>query len=284
MKYRIAVNTLAVEGKLPPGDVRWARFNDSFVNQELETFDIANAIYTGHSYAAWHNGRRKDANFVCGQHIAVDMETHDERSSIEHLMGLDFVRVYASLIYSTPSHTEADPRSRILFLLDTHIDSASAYEAAIRFVYSLFPGSDLACVDSSRFFYGNKDCRIEWLDNTLPLAHLRSYYARWQHIIAPPPARKQPLPASAQQASAATSKLTPDIFLDYAIRDSGGEGRNNRGYRLAHQLREAGLSQFEAEDYMRLYQQAVERNGPHNYTEAEALLNLRSAYTKGVMH
>lgn len=34
-RIRIAVNRLAT-GKLPQGDPRWGKFNDSFVNQQLE--------------------------------------------------------------------------------------------------------------------------------------------------------------------------------------------------------------------------------------------------------
>jgi hypothetical protein len=73
--------------------------------------------------------------------------------------------------------------------------------------------------------------------------------------------------------------------LDFAIKDASGEGRNNRGYRLARQLREMGLSQIEAENYLRRYQQAVSRQGAHDYTEQEAMVSLRSAYSRGqAMH
>lgn len=287
MNYRIAINEIALTGKLPPGDSRWARFNDSFVNREIESLDIANAVYVGYSYAAWHNGRRKDENFICGQHIAVDMESHDERSSIPYLMSMEFVRAYGSVIHTTPSHKPDDPRARVIFLLDQPITDAAAYEAAIAFVYGLFPGSDTACIDSSRFFYGAKDCHVEWLDNVLPLGHLRSFYARWGDRIATPRQRtvEPPPPVAVEQQPVIVqpSKLDANAFLAYAIQDASGEGRNNRGYRLARQLKEVGLSLFEAEGYMRQYQRAVERNGPHNYTEQEALNNLRSAYSRSQM-
>lgn len=174
MEYKIAINREAT-GKLPP-NARWDVFNDSFVNQTMQSLDIANAIYTSHAYAAWHNGRRKTENFQLAQHIAVDLDTEDERSSIDHLLTHEFVSVYAAILHSTPSHTEATPRTRVLFLLDQPIANADSYKTAIDFVYSLFPGADPSCVDASRFFYGSKDCRIEWFDNVLPLAHLRTFY------------------------------------------------------------------------------------------------------------
>lgn len=282
MRYKIAINDMALPGKLPPGDPRWAKLNDSFINRELESLDVANAVYTGYPYAPWFNGRRKDENFICGQHIAVDMESHDERSTIPYLLGQEFVQVYAGLLHTTPSHSEADPRCRIVFFLDQPIANATAYEAAIAFVYGLFPGSDPACVDSSRFFYGSKDCHLEWLDNVLPVHHLRTFYARWHEQIAVPQHRapeanaQQPMQPPTERGG----KLDANAFLTYAIQDATGEGRNNRGYRLARQLREIGLSQFEAESYLLRYQQAIGHSGPHDYTEQEALTNLKSAYTR----
>ena len=116
--YKIAINRMKLDAKLPKGDSRWEDFNTSFQNVELPMIDIANAIYCGHSYTAWHNGRRNTENFVCAQFIAVDMDTEDERSTIAYLANMEFVKVYGSFIYSTPSSTEATPRSRVIFLLD----------------------------------------------------------------------------------------------------------------------------------------------------------------------
>lgn len=289
-KAQIAINEMALHGKLTPGDTRWARFNDSFVNRTVDTIDLANAIYTGHSYAAWHRGRRCVENFLQGQHIAVDLDTGDERSSIDYILAAEFVQVYGGLVHTTPSHTPTDPRARIVFFLDQPITDASAYKRAIGFVYSLFPGADPACIDCSRFFYGSLNCQMEWLGNVLPLAHLRSYYARWAHKVHNSAdcadrsiydARRASSPKSAGRTQ---DRFQADALLDYAIADSAGQGRNNRGYRLARQLREIGVSQMDAEGYVRRFQQAVARQGQHDYTEYEALASLRSAYNRGALH
>jgi hypothetical protein len=271
---RIAINSMALVEKLPPGDYRWGQFNDSFQNKELPAVDIANAIYCGHAYTTWHKGRRSVDNFLCGQHIAVDLETGDKRSTLDYLRHQDFVAIYASLLYTTPSHTEENPRCRAVFLLDTPIEDAAAYKAATAFVYSLFDGADTSCVDASRFFYGSRDCQIEYLDNVLPLAQLRNYY---RHYHKPATTKKQAQPAVKQAAPV-------EKVVEWAIQDAPGEGRNNRGYRLGRQLFELGLAQYEAEGVMRQYQQAVQNLKPQPYTEQEALTNLRSAYMRGVTH
>jgi len=179
MIYRIAINRM-VTGKLPQGDARWAQFNDSFVNRELSTVDIIGEIYSGHAYAAWCNGRRNKENFVLGQHIAVDMDTGDERSSITTLVQHPLVRLYGGIIHTTPSHTDQSPRARIIFLLDKPIDNAAGYEAATSFVMAQFSGHDQSCKDASRFFYGAAKCEVWFDEKEFPVSHLRHYFQQWR--------------------------------------------------------------------------------------------------------
>ena len=179
MPYRIAINKQAT-GKIPQGDPAWRTFNDDFENKLLDPLDIANAIYGGHAYTTWHEGRRCSDNFICGQHLAIDLDTGDERSSIEYLRTLTIVRTYASIIHTTPSHTEDSPRARVLFLLGGCITSAAGYKAAASFLASQFDGADTVCTDAARFFYGAFDCRIELVLSELPLLHLRHEFLKWQ--------------------------------------------------------------------------------------------------------
>jgi hypothetical protein len=176
-RYRISFSTMALSGKLPQGDPRWAEFNDSFENLTLAPMEIANLIYKGYSFTTWHDGRRKLENFICGQHVAIDLDTGDERSDIDHLAAHPWVRMYASLIYTTPSHTAAAPRARVLFLLDRPIESAAAYGEIVQFLMAQFDDPDTGCKDASRFFYGSLHCDMLTLDNVLPLTQLRRLYA-----------------------------------------------------------------------------------------------------------
>lgn len=179
MKYKIAINRMAT-GKLPKGDSRWGDFTNSFVNQELELLDIANAIYTGHAYCPWQSkAPRCTENFLCAQHIAIDMDTKDERSSIETLSMHPFVRLYGALIHTSPSHTPEAPKARVIFFLDKPIESALGYSSAVMFMMSQFDDPDPVCKDPSRFFYGAQNCEIWFQEGELPLSHLRRYYKKW---------------------------------------------------------------------------------------------------------
>lgn len=176
-RYRISFSTMQLTGKLPQGDKRWGEFNDSFENLTLAPVEIANLIYKGYSFTTWHDGRRSLANFICGQHVAIDMDTGDERSRIDTLAAHPWVRMYANLIYTTPSHTENAPRARVLFLLDKPVEDATAYGEIVQFIMSQFDDPDTSCKDASRFFYGSLNCDLLTLDNVLPLAQLRRLYA-----------------------------------------------------------------------------------------------------------
>lgn len=215
MGYKIAINTMELTGKLPQGDPRWGKFNDSFVNRELEIFDIANDIFMGRSFSPWHTGRRSVENFQLAQHIGVDMDTEDERSSIDYIKAMDFVSIYGGLIYTTPNHTPEKPRARILFFLDQPITDREAYKSAIGFVYGLFPDPDTACIDCSRFFYGSKNCEIALLDNVLPLAHLRNYYKRFKNVIKPVTTQQQ-----AQPPAETRTPYTPKTTTEKEIADA----------------------------------------------------------------
>lgn len=280
-RIRIAVNRLAT-GKLPQGDPRWGKFNDSFVNQQLEPLDIANAIYTGHAYAGWHNGRRCTDNFLLAQHIGVDMDTGDTRSSFDYLRKHEFFTAYGGLLHTTPSHQPDAPRSRILFFLDEPIQDPTAFQAAAKFVVSLFSGADTVTTDASRFFYGAFNCDLEIPFKTLPIAHLRHYYtqARKRAQIQKEALgyqSKAKASGSASQPVHGQSSDLHEVLLQRAIEQAPG-GRNNAGLWLACQLRDNAYSQMDAERIVASYAASVGNTGSHAYTEQEAVKTLRSAY------
>ncbi|TXH12329.1 MAG: hypothetical protein E6R03_13060 [Hyphomicrobiaceae bacterium] len=277
--HKIAISNIALNGKIPAGDPRWGIFNDSFDNLELDTIDVANAIYTGRSFAGWHSGRRCTENFILSQHIAVDLDSGDSRSSIETLLHNEFVQMYASLLYSTPSHTDANPRSRVLFFLDQPITDPVAYQTATKFVCGLFDGCDTACTDASRFFYGSLNCRIELLNQELPLVDLRLMFKR--HMQQQQPVRHQ----QQQQPVRGNAGSDAERLVEWAVQDASAEGRNKRAFRLGKQLQEKGFSYQEALPVVALYQQQVQHmKQGDEFSIREALRALGSAYSKGVNH
>lgn len=180
--FRIAINKQKFVEK-PDRDMVWEPFNNSFRNMEIDIMRFCNAIYLGYPYCAWMDGKRKVENFQLAQHIAIDMDCADERANIEALAQHPLVTAYGAIIHETPSHRPDAPRSRVIFILDEPIKDATGYKAAIQVVTDLFDGSDPACVDAARFFYGNG--KLHMLGRTegiwfnpeacLPLSELRRF-------------------------------------------------------------------------------------------------------------
>lgn len=179
--YKLAFSKMVLRSKIPSGDPLWGEFNGSFDNMTLEPQDIANLIYTGHPFTTWHrNHWRHTNNYELGQHIGIDFDTEDERSTLPYLAKDKFISRYANLLYTTPSHRPEAPRARALFLLDTPIHQAKNYGAAVSALLWLFGTADRQCKDAARFFYGSIDCDVEWMpENVLPLETLKQIIAQY---------------------------------------------------------------------------------------------------------
>lgn len=219
MAYKISVSTMALNEKIPQGDPIWGKFNSSFVNRELELVDIANEIYTAHPFTTWHvNNWRNAANYQLGQHIGIDFDTEDERSTLQYLVKDKFIQKYAAFIYTTPSHTPDKPRARALFLLDNPIYQAKNYTLAASSLLFIFGAADRQCKDSCRFFYGSKDCQFEWIDNVLPLDTLKQIIQQYQasgNMAKRRHERKDYKPTSDQQDVANALSKIPAWGIDY---------------------------------------------------------------------
>ena len=163
----------------------WGRVNDRFVNQVLSLAEIADHLASGSSLSGVHDGRRKRENWKLIQHIAVDLDTEDERSSVLTLRQHPIVLAYGFMVYPTLNSRPDKPRSRVLFALEEPIRDFEGAKLAIAAITDFFSGADRACVDPCRQVFGNgKIARDDLWDDVwyeeklLPLADLRSFARR----------------------------------------------------------------------------------------------------------
>ena len=240
--YKVALGPV-LYGKIQPGDPYWTTFNGSFQNVELSQDYIAAELYEGKPITTWCEPQwRKTENYQCGQHLGLDFDTEDQRSSIPHLLKEPFISHYASIIYTTPSHTPSAPRARALFLLDTPIFQAANYTLAASALLWIFGTGDRQCKDAVRFFYGGKPgaCDMEWLGNVLPLDLVKDLIARYKATGDAQRKRShkvyEPREADEKQIMSALSRIDPwgveyDDWLAIllALHHSLGE----RGFMLA---------------------------------------------------
>lgn len=216
--YRVAVNRHSLNRKLPHGDPFWPVFNASFENLELEPFDLGRMIYDGHAFTTWHsNNWRHSKNFLLGQHLALDFDTEDQRSTLPVLMADRFIGRYASLLYTTPSHTPEKPRTRVVFLLDTPIQQAKNYTLAAQALIWSFGFADSACKDPARSWWGSLRCEMEIPYHELPLEVVKRQIAQFQEAgrrkQKPAPREWHSTPDQAEVADAL--RVIPPQDIDY---------------------------------------------------------------------
>jgi hypothetical protein len=272
MTTKMSFSTMQLSGKIPPGDSLWGKFNASFENVDVPIIEIANYIYTGHAFTTWHrNNWRHSDNYILGQHIGLDFDTEDERSTLAGLAKDRFIARYASLIYTTPSHAPDKPRARVLFTLDQPIYQAKNYTLAASALVWLFGAADSKCKDAARFFYGSTNCTVEWLDNTLPIDVIKGMIRQYQSTGTQ---------AKRQTERTTTGNVNADRIVETVIGKAAVGERNSLGFWLACKLFEEGLHRSEVETHMRNYQGAVGHLGGSAYTLEEALASVVSASRK----
>lgn len=219
MTYKIAVSRYPLKAKIPPGDPIWPRFNASFDNLDLNMDDTAETIYRGQAITTHHkNNWRTSENYLCGQHIGLDMDTEDKRSTIPELLKDKFISKYAALIHTTISHKPEAPRARVIFLLDIPIMQAKNYTMAATALLWLFGTADRQCKDAVRFFYGSPNCEMEYLGNLLPLEMVKEVIKKFQESGTNQKRNTErkdyAAPATQQEVSEAL-KLIPPWQVDY---------------------------------------------------------------------
>lgn len=154
-----------LRGKAPP-EFDWRRFYSSFKLAQGSPHDLAAAVYTGFAFTpVYKNRRRKEENFHEAYHLAFDLDTQDERSSLDFIMRPGtFSWMFCSFAYSTPSSTPDKPKSRVVFIFQQPVTSAEAmreiYAAVAWRLHDDGLVTDKQCGDPLRLYYGSPGCDV----------------------------------------------------------------------------------------------------------------------------
>lgn len=157
----VKVATSHIEGKIGKEEIdRWRVFNGSFVNEDLTVEHLIEKIKNSYAYTTQHERYRDSDNFVCGQHLGLDFDTEDWRSTFEFLLENEFIAKHASFLHTTPSHKHSAPRCRVVFVLDRPIYDKEKYAELAQALVHKFNLADSSCKDPARFFYGAKNAEV----------------------------------------------------------------------------------------------------------------------------
>lgn len=134
-----------------------ASFDDVF---ELLTVDgIAIAPYL-------KANPRNMNNFLEQSLVLIDI---DSGMTLDALQQHPFYKEFGAGFYTTPSHTEADHRFRVLHRLEVPETSPERMRALYRALMEAYGNADASCKDSSRLFFGTINAvKKEKRDNVLP--------------------------------------------------------------------------------------------------------------------
>lgn len=242
MTYTIAINRSYV-GKVPfpAPEGLWGEFNGQFRNETLTIEQFANAICKGFACTTWHAFYRKAANFVQGQHIGLDFDTEDERSTFPALMADPFINRYATILHTTPSHKAEKPRARVIFLLDRPIRDAQKYVLLTNALLWKYAGADETCKDACRLFFGAKDCDVLTPGNILTLEDAAT------HLVNPYKEHLAEIERQREEARQAAREKYGDVQADDQIKawyiNSAFDREHDSLARAGHGVRHKGLLQ-----------------------------------------
>ena len=125
-------------------------------NAEMDFEDIYDMLSKyGYTFApALTCDHRDETTFVSHQIALVDI---DSGMTIEELKQLPFYQRYGSGYYTTPSHTDSEPRFRILYRFQAPIADVGLMRMVYEGLLSIHGAADASCKDPTRLFFGTLD-------------------------------------------------------------------------------------------------------------------------------
>ena len=140
--------------------------------EKIATVDnLINWIKKGHGWCAtrFRDGHRRKANATTSNMVVFDIDGH---ISINDWWGHTKVQQWCAFTYTTASHTEAAPRFRAVFPLNTVVESAEKHEAVYDAIWEQIRPDlepkfltdapfDHSGRQNSKLWYGNTEAQVE---------------------------------------------------------------------------------------------------------------------------
>ena len=210
-------------------------FGFSFEPAQVALPQLVKHICMGKAFTVGHfkDNHRTESHFLSSQLLALDLDQCP--MDIDQLEEWSpFIQEYAFLMYPTPSSTLEQPKTRVLFVLDTVVESAKRWRVLQLALMEHFAEvkPDEACKDPSRLFYGR-----------LTPHYYVHYQARLPISLAAnlviPQADRDEFSRLAIQYTSMHKRASNDLertannFLNHALRKvaAAGEGRKHITFR-----------------------------------------------------
>jgi hypothetical protein len=176
----IAINKRLID---KPAKELIAKHNGDFSNVNVDAEALAAEIKQGHAFCPQHTpGKRRSSEFIAAGYLAVDV---DRGLRLEAAIEDQFVQRFATIIYTTPSHTADSHRFRVVFELEEPIRDAVRMQQALSGLIAKF-GGDESCKDACRLFFGSTASSPVVMKNRLPTSEVDLLALRGREHSTPP--------------------------------------------------------------------------------------------------
>lgn len=146
---------VSINNKIINKNENKAHQSNGFNPVDLTPQELAENISKGYAFSyQFQDAYRKADNFLASDIIAADF---DSGMTLDEALRNEFFINNASILYTTPSHTEENNRFRLIFELPRTIIDRDELRAAQQGLTRKFP-ADRAAVDPARQFYGSRGC------------------------------------------------------------------------------------------------------------------------------
>jgi hypothetical protein len=160
--YRCAVSVHATNKAI---SCSWNTFMETFQNTALSVDELKAMISEGYAIAPFlMKGRKSQGNWLGAELCCVDV---DGTMTLQEALKMELTQ-HCLFLYTSPSHTEAEHRFRLVFALPHFERNIETYRTTLQKLIAAYC-ADESCSDPSKFYFGNSRAWM-WQPLTQPSA------------------------------------------------------------------------------------------------------------------
>jgi hypothetical protein len=240
-----------VKGKPAEDDPIKTRLGNDWCNID-ESYNGVFELITVDGFATsseLSDSHRCEENFFSRELLMIDI---DGGMTLEELFIHPFYKKFGAGYYTTPSHTDQEPRFRILFRAEEPITDSENYKWMMSGLMSIFKCADTICGDPTRVYFGTVNCpNKEIRDKVLSMKAIQKLIDIGKQLAPAVSIRNYSHSAVDPVIIALLCKIPIIPYADW--------------YRIAKGLKDGGYSQ---EDFVQVSVMTRGTNGPRTEDEA----------------
>lgn len=160
-----------------------AILHHKWLPEKMASADFVRSVCVlGKAYTNIHTGNvRKRENFAGASICSLDFDTGQQ---LPDIVSDPWITANAMLLYTSPSHTKAKHKFRVVFQ-HPYITDGDMYETLIAGLRGLYSATDAAPTSRSSIFYGNTRAKVKFWDNALSREQVKALLEIGKDLYSP---------------------------------------------------------------------------------------------------